>query len=84
MCEFTRDYIRSYMPDPSKEQDVRFLPFLDVDRTHTIHVKALEFQKAQDVIYGKCPGKVRDYSVMSYAELVQLSVMRILDSSEAL
>ena len=83
MSEFTREYIRSYMPDPSKEQDLRFLPFLEIDRTHPVHFKALDFQKGQDVLYGTCrmPG-LRGYSVMSYAELVQLSVVRILESSE--
>lgn len=83
--EFTRRYAQSYMADPSKEQDVRFLPVTDIDRYHTVHVKAVEFQRAQDVLYGKCSqdliGK-RAYERMSYPELVQVSIARILESSE--
>jgi hypothetical protein len=83
MGRFTRLYIQSYMPDPSKDQDVRFVPFLEIDRTHAVHTKALEFQKAQDTIYGKCRLECvrRSYDTMSYAELVQLSVARIMESS---
>ena len=83
MGRFSRLYIQSYMPDPSKEQDVRFVPFLEIDRTHAVHTKALEFQKAQDTLYGKCRLECirRNYDTMSYAELVQLSVARIIESS---
>jgi hypothetical protein len=81
MGKFTRNYIRTYMPDPSKEQDVRFLPYLQVDRTHPVHRKALEFQKAQDVLYGKCRMPHRDLERMSYAELLQHSVQRIMEAS---
>lgn len=91
MCDFSRRYIQSYMPDPEKTQDVRFLPLRDIDRAHMVHRKALEFQKAQDVLYGKCKmltvgrrGKqyVRSYENVSYAELVQMSVARVLDSED--
>lgn len=82
MSKFTRSYIQSYMPDPSKQQDIRFLPFVDIDRTHSVHAKALEFQKAQDVLYGKCKlDCLREYDAMSYAELVQVSVVRVIESS---
>lgn len=37
--KFTRLYIQSYMPDPSKVQDVRFLPLHDIDRTHSVHAR---------------------------------------------
>ena len=84
MAAFTRKYIQSYMPDPAKQQDIRFLPVTEIDRTHPVHRKALEFQKAQDVLYGKCSSalvKSRPYESMSYAELVQVSVLRILESA---
>jgi hypothetical protein len=87
--EFTRRYVQSYLPDPAKDQDVRFVPVHEVDRTHAVHRRAVEFQKAQDLLYGKCrmltvdkKGEryARSYDHMSYAELVQMSVARILDS----
>jgi hypothetical protein len=82
MSTYTRKYIQSYLPDPTKDQDVRFVLFKDIDRTHSVHVKALDFQKAQDTLYGKCRMDcIRSYNVMSYAELVQLSIVRILESS---
>jgi hypothetical protein len=83
LCDFTRKYIRCYMPDPSRQQDIRFLPLCDIDRTHPVHVKALEFQKGQDTLYGNVGTHLisRSYDVMSYAELVQVSVARILESS---
>ena len=82
MADFTRKYIRSYMPDPSKEQDIRFVPFMDVDRGHVVHASAIDFQKAQDTLYGRCKMDcIRGYDSMSYAELVQLSVARILESA---
>ena len=79
MGRFTRRYIQSYLPDPSREQDLRFIPFHEIDRTHPVHRKALEFQKGQDVVYGKCRAVSRNYEIMSYAELVQMSVLRILE-----
>ena len=90
MGEFTRRYVQSYMPDPGRDQDVRFVPVHEIDRTHPVHIRAMEFQKAQDLLYGKCKmltvGKkgeryARTYETMSYAELVQMSVARILDSA---
>ena len=78
--EFTRNYIRSYMPDPSKQQDVWFLPYEDIDLTHFVHAKALEFQKARSILYGACRMPHRDLDRMSYAELLQLSVQRIMES----
>ncbi len=81
MGEFTRKYVQSYMADPARDQDVRFLPLVDIDRTHAVHVKALEFQRAQDLLYGRCGMIARDYDRMSYAELVQVSVARILESA---
>lgn len=81
---FTRRYIQSYMPDPSREQDVRFIPLHEIDRTHFVHARALEYQKAQDTMYGKCRAVwLRGYDVMSYAELVQMSILRIIESSNA-
>jgi hypothetical protein len=82
MSSFTRNYISSYMPDPTKEQDIRFVPVVDIDRTHPVHLSALDFQKAQDTLYGRCSiDCIRDYDRMSYAELVQLSVARVMDCS---
>jgi hypothetical protein len=82
MANFTRSYICSYMPDPTKEQDIRFVPVVDIDRTHPVHASALDFQKAQDTLYGRCSMDcIRDYDRMSYAELVQLSVARVMDCS---
>lgn len=78
---FTRKYIQSFMPDPTRAQDIRMLPFEDIDRTHRIHAKALQFQKAQDILYGdecKLQFRMRSYETMSYAELVQLSMARII------
>ena len=89
--DFTRKYVQSYMPDPTRDQDVRFLPVHDIDRTHPVHARAIEFQKAQDLLYGKCrlltvarrgERYARSYESMSYAELVQMSIARILDSKE--
>lgn len=87
--DFTRKYVQSYMPDAQREQDLRFVPAHEIDRTHAVHRRAVEFQKAQDLLYGKCAmltvGKkgdryARSYDHMSYAELVQMSVARILDA----
>ena len=39
---------------PSKEQDVLFVPLHEMDCFHPVHAKAVEFQKAQDVLYTKC------------------------------
>lgn len=83
--DFTRKYAQSYMADPTKDQDVRFLPVTDINRYHPVHVKAVEFQRAQDVLYGKCSPELigkRMYERMSYAELVQVSIARILESGE--
>jgi hypothetical protein len=68
------------MPDPSKQQDVWFLPYEDIDLTHFVHAKALEFQKARSILYGACRMPHRDLDRMSYAELLQLSVQRIMES----
>lgn len=86
--DFTRKYVQSYMPDPSRTQDVRFIPWQDVDRTHTVYRKALEFQRAQDVLYGPCyfagGGAMADTGPLyNYADLVQHSVRRILASSSS-
>jgi hypothetical protein len=80
MGDFTRKYVQSYMADPARAQDVRLLPMSDINRTHPVHIRALEFQKAQDLLYGKCAMITRDYERMSYAELVQVSVARIIES----
>jgi hypothetical protein len=76
MGNATRKYIQTYMPDSDKQQDIRFLPMEDVDGNHVVRRKALDFQKAQDVIYGACSSQSLDG--MSYEELVQHSARRIL------
>lgn len=85
LAEFTRLYIQSYMPDPSKAQDVRFLPACDIDKGHVVRRKAMEFQKAQDVLYGACQfgDFSNDLSQMEYWELVHHSVRRMLASAQA-
>lgn len=81
---FTRRYIQSFMPDPTRTQDIRMLPIESIDRTHRVHAKALQFQRAQDILYGEeCKQQFRcllrcSYEAMSYAELVQLSMARII------
>lgn len=89
LCDFTRKYVQSYLPDPARDQDLRFLPLHEVDREHPVHARAIEFHKAQDLLYGKCrlltvarrgERYARSYDTLSYAELVQMSVARILDS----
>ena len=82
---FTRKYVQSYMQDPNKVQDVRFIPLQDVDREHVVYRKALEFHRAQDVLYGPCcfAGGLGE-KMPEYAELVQHSVRRILASSASL
>jgi hypothetical protein len=54
-----------------------------VDRNHVVHRKALEFHRAQDLIYGRCTfGRCKsDLESMDYAELVQHSVRRIISCS---
>lgn len=84
--EITRLYIQSYMPDPTNVQDVRFLPAEDIDKSHVVWKRTLEFQKAQDVLYGPCTyGKssARNLKDMEYRELVQHSVRRMLASSSS-
>ena len=84
--EITRLYIQSYMPDPTNAQDVRFLPAEDIDKSHVVWKRTLEFQKAQDVLYGPCTyGKssARNLKDMEYRELVQHSVRRMLASSSS-
>ena len=84
MCEFTRMYIQSYMPNPAKEQDIRFIPLHEVDRDHVVHRKALEFQRAQDVLYGPCSfgNPPLPLDSMGYSDLLQHSVRRILACSQ--
>lgn len=83
LSECTRMYIQSYMPDPTKAQDVRFLPAEDVDRGHAVWKRAMEFQKAQDVLYGSCTfgGFTKHFQEMDYMQLVQHSVRRMLASA---
>lgn len=88
LCTATRLYVQAYMADPKKPQDVRFLPMTDIDMGHFIRRKAVQFQNAQDILYGPCKYlrercTQRAYERMSYAELVQVSIARILDSRQA-
>lgn len=76
------------MPDPTKEQDIRFLPASEVDRNHVVWRRTLEFQKAQDVLYGPCSfgstlGSRKALASMEYGELVQHSVRRMLASANS-
>ena len=82
--EYTRMYIQSYMPDPTKAQDIRFLPASEVDRGHIVWKKALEFQKAQDVLYGPCTfgGGTRTLQNLEYGDLVQHSIRRMMASAQ--
>ena len=88
LSDFTRKYVQSYLPGSGGE-DVRFVQPHEVDRTHLVHRRAVDFHKAQDLLYGKCRmltvGKkgeryARNYDHVSYPELVQMSVARILDA----
>jgi hypothetical protein len=81
MGEFTRRYIQLYLPDPEKPQDVRFVSWRDVDQDHVVCRKALEFQRAQDVLYGMCAGQPISPS-WSYGDLVMHSARRIVLSKE--
>lgn len=78
--EFTRRYIQTYMPEPEKPQDVRFIHWRDVDKNHAVYRKALEFQMAQDLLYGACDGRViaNLKNDLSYGDLVLHSARRIV------
>lgn len=80
MGEFTRRYIQLYMPDPEKPQDVRFIPWQDVDKDHVVYRKALDFHKAQDLLYGVCAGRPAASSSTweNYGDLVLHSARRIV------
>lgn len=81
--EFTRMYIASYLPCPRKEADLRFLPAAEIDRSHRVHQKALEFQQAQDILYGACSTNcTRPLQDMTFAQLVQHSFRRMLEARE--
>lgn len=85
MGEFTRRYIQLYLPDPEKQQDVRFIPWRDVDKDHIVHRKALEFQMAQDVLYGVCTGQPTAAAAAAtwcYGDVVMHSARRIVLSKE--
>jgi hypothetical protein len=75
----------SYMPDQTKDYDILFVPCYDIDKAHPVHSRALDFQKGQDTLYGKCrmfmrgEKYMRSFDKMEYWELVQMSVARILD-----
>jgi hypothetical protein len=76
-AEYTRAYIQSFMSDPSKQLDIRFLEPTDVDTCSTIYHKTQDFVLAQDTIYGKIKGS-RPIECMAYGEYVHLSALRIL------
>lgn len=76
-AEFTRGYIQSYMGEPTKEVDIRFLPAHDVDSGSVLHLKCQDFARAQNILYGTAPLE-RGVDAMAYGELVQVSAHRIL------
>jgi hypothetical protein len=84
VSEFSRIYISSYLNGKSAAVDIRFAPSSEIDKSHVVHRMALEFQRAQDVLYGKSRWAHVPLQEMSFAELVQHSVRRMLESRVAL
>jgi hypothetical protein len=75
-AEFSRAYIQSFMEDPEKALDIRFVPACDMDSGGMIHKKSLDFAKAQNVLFGKI--SERNVEAMAYPEFIQLSAQRML------
>ena len=74
--EFTRIYTASYM-QKSTDVDMRFVPASEIDRNHKVFRKMIEFQKAQDILYGAFSSGV-NLEQMTFGQLVQHSFKRIL------
>lgn len=90
-CEFTRDYVAAFM-DGSEgptargnvPPDLRMCNPSSVCNGDPVHRAAVEFARAQDLIFGSCdvsPGRSVDRGLMSYSDLVLLSAWRILQTS---
>lgn len=78
LTEFSRMYISSYANRSGL--DVRFMPASEIDRSHVVHRMALEFHRAQDVLYGRCSWEHVPLQEMTFSQLVQHSVRRMLES----
>ena len=79
---FTRLYIGTYLV--RQDNDIRFL--LDasaINESHRLHKMALEYQKAQDVLYGACMQPEKKLEDMSYLQLVQHSFRRMAEARPA-
>jgi hypothetical protein len=81
VAEFSRMYMSSYLVNRTGSlPDIRFSPASDIDRSHIVYRVALEFQRAQDVLYGKSRWPHAPLMEMSFSQLVQHSVRRMLES----
>jgi hypothetical protein len=76
-AEFTRYHIQSFMADPTKDIDVRFVPPHQVDTGSNMHSTSMDFALAQDILFGSLDG-VRSVEAMSYPEFIQQSARRML------
>lgn len=84
VAEFTRQYVGSYLfqsdSNAQRGLDLRFAPADQISKEHVVYRKALEFQKAQDILYGAASTQSLDLCDMSFAQLVQHSIRRMLDA----
>jgi hypothetical protein len=55
------------------------MPIDNIDRNHPVYTQALEFAKAQDILYGICMGKPAE-NITTYLDILQLSANRIVSS----
>lgn len=75
-AEFTRLYAASYM-QKLVPVDMRFVAASDIDRNHKVFHRMIEFQKAQDILYGPIDSGEK-LEEMTFGQLVQHSFRRIL------
>jgi hypothetical protein len=80
-AEFCRSYIQSFMADPKRELDIRFRPVEEVSKESVVHKRAVDFSKAQNILFGTLAGK--EVAHMTYAEIIQQSARRILESKSS-
>lgn len=78
IMEFTRLYTACYLSTSCP--DLRFAQPSEIDRTHVVHKKALEFQLAQDVLYGPTIHSSKKLHEMTFSELLQHSIRRMLEA----
>lgn len=79
--DFTRLYIGCYMPSESTKNalDLRFIPASGVDKKHKVYIMALQYQRAQDVLYGPSTSNKMQLGNMTFAQLVQHGFRRMLE-----